>query len=220
MSKYANRIEFNFGAKDLVLALPPFFLDFEKHDIRSMVTHFPQLSRDRKGIYIFVFITKSLQTEKLKVLKEMHPDIEFLEKGEVKPFDVSDEVKAFKEAIERLEKEWSYAGNGIWIKRFDSVNVHMLLIVDEDRWTIRPAISKEGLKAYNVEIPVESFKAKEFAKVLREGELEEIHDHKITQHFHLIVESLDRYINLVKDWDYYFSKNATWPPMFEFMMIK
>jgi hypothetical protein len=217
---FANRIEFNFGVRDLVLALPPFFIDFEKYSISSLVTHRPEPSREKKGVYIFVFITKSLQAEKLSILKEMHPDIKFLE-GVKKDKDavITDEVKDFKSAIERLEKEWSYVGNGVWAKNFDSVTVNMLLIVDEDRWTIRPAVSRKGMSVYNVEIPVETPKAKDFAKVLKEEELEEIHDHNITQHFHLIVKSLDRYVKLVKKWDYYFSKDAVWPPLFEVMMI-
>jgi len=210
---YENRIEFRFGAKDLALAFPPFFIDFKKHSLRSLVTH--KMGESVDGVYVFAFYTKELSLKELAILKEIHPDISFL--GDI---EFTERAKEFKKAVEELEKSWPYYEKGIWLKKIENVKVYMILIVDEDRWTIRAAVTREGYKGYNVEIPVDTSKAEEFEKILKEGELEEIHDHLITQHFHLIIESLDRYISLVKDWDYYFSKNCLWPPLFEFKMIR
>ncbi len=54
----------------------------------------------------------------------------------------------------------------------------MILIIKEDRWTVRPAISKEGVGGYGFEIPVETKLKEAFMKELKEGELEEIHNHR------------------------------------------
>lgn len=216
-----DELIFEFGDKDLVLALPPFFIDFETHNIHSLVSHDLAEKRERNGVNILIFITKSLQLNRLSVLKEMHQDITFLHRKDIERKDIGlDEIKNFQNAILKIEKDWPYMGNGIWMKQVDSVTIRMVLVVEDDRWTIRPAISRKRAETYNVEIPVISSKAEDFTRVLREGELEEIHEHNITKHFHLSVGSLDRYIELVKEWDYYFSKDVLWPALFEFKMIE
>jgi hypothetical protein len=86
----------------------------------------------------------------------------------------------------------------------------MALIIGNARWTVRPAISREGVRGYGFEIPVDTEQRDAFMKELEEGELEEIHDHIENQHFHLTVDSLDRCISLARKWDFYFSTNARW----------
>ncbi|RJS75744.1 hypothetical protein CW712_03660, partial [Candidatus Bathyarchaeota archaeon] len=80
----------------------------------------------------------------------------------------------------------------------------------EDRWTVRPAISKKRMKGYGVEIPVDTELAEEFKNELKDVKLEEVHDHEDTQHFHLTVYKLNQYIELAKKWDYYFSEKEKW----------
>jgi hypothetical protein len=119
-------------------------------------------------------------------------------------------LEEFIHSLQKLEKEWIYGGKGIWLKRIGSFTLYMILIIKEDRWTVRPAISKEGVGGYGFEIPVETKLKEAFMKELKEGELEEIHNHIETQHFHLAVENLERCVHLAKNWDYYFSRRTRW----------
>ena len=96
----------------------------------------------------------------------------------------------------------------------------MILISKEDMWTVRPVVSKTGVSGYGVEIPVAASSAKEFEKDLLNNELEEIHDHSITLHYHLKLNDLDRYVQLAKKWDYYFHKEVPWPAIFDVVFPK
>jgi len=51
-------------------------------------------------------------------------------------------------------------------------SIYMLLIVMEGRWTARPAISRDGMKGYGFEIPIDSGQTEVFTGELREGELQ------------------------------------------------
>ena len=88
----------------------------------------------------------------------------------------------------------------------------MILIIGEDRWTVRPIVSKKGLTGFGVEIPVETKVSEKFIKQLGYDEREdlEIHEHIQNRHFHFSVSSIERFIQLVKKWDYYFSNKETW----------
>jgi len=88
--------------------------------------------------------------------------------------------------------------------------IYMILVIGNGRWTVRPAISKKNVKGYGFEIPVDTGQRGAFMKELKEGELEETHDHIENQHYHLTVESIERCISLARRWDYYFSTNARW----------
>ena len=213
----SNKIEFKFGHKDLELAVPPFFIDFSKFEIKSMVRHRAWTGTQENGVYVFIYITKSLKVEKLAALRDIHPDLNFLPTVKYKGID---EVEEFKKSITELEREWKYSGNGIWTKVIENVTIYMVLIVDGSRWTIRPLISKEGVSGFYAEIPVEITKMEEFLDSIEEEELEEIHYHGITIHSHLTVKSIDRFVELVKKWDYYFSEGSIWPPLLEFRMIR
>jgi len=87
-----------------------------------------------------------------------------------------------------LEHYWVYQGAEIWVRRFGAFTLSMILIIGEDRWTVRPAISKKKMKGYGVEIPVDTELAEEFKNELKDVKLEEVHDHKDTQHFLLTVD--------------------------------
>ena len=44
----------------------------------------------------------------------------------------------------------------------------------------------------------------------KEEEDLEVHEHVENRHFHFTVFSVERYIDLVKKWDYYFSRKERW----------
>jgi hypothetical protein len=168
-------------------------------------------------------VTRHRHVEKLLLLKRLHPDvylseelqqsgiaIEELNPREFAEFQRVTKTQEFERDISELEKEWEYSGNGVWMKRIDSFVLYMVLIVKEARWTVRPAISKEGVKGFGFEIPVDTASSKIFIEKLEEGELEEIHDHVESQHFHLTVNSLERCKALAGEWDYYFSTRTRW----------
>lgn len=219
-----ERMEFLFGRDALQLAVPPFFVDFEKGRFRSIMVRKKVLSAKR-GTLFHIYVTQSHQVPKLALgLKSIHPDLyipeRLLASASTKGTALDKELAAFRDAVLELEKAWSYEGNGVWGRRFDSVTVHMILLLKEDRWTIRPAVSKYGLEGFGVEIPVDARLAEQFVKDLKEDELEMMHDHTITLHFHLTVMTLERYIELAKKWDYYFSELAIWPPALDIRFIE
>jgi hypothetical protein len=176
-----------------------------------------------EGVAIYVYVTRHRHVEKLLVLKRIHPDIyvpreqkelvsaiDQLSDNEVKEFIKVLGIKEFADSIMKLEKEWKYIGNGVWLKNIGSFTIYMILIIGNARWTVRPAISKRNVKGYGFEIPVETAEREVFMNEINMGELEEIHDHIDNLHFHLTVNSLERCISLARTWDYYFSNNARW----------
>ena len=206
-----KRVDFRFGETSLSLEVPPFFIDFEKRRFKSIMVR-KKPPREGHGILFYVYVTRSFQMEKLLALKTFHPDIHIPKdlKVAVPGYKAKEEIAEFIDSVLRLEKTWPYERNGIWYRKFDSFTLRMFLIIGEGRWTIRPAISRNGLRGFGVEIPVDTRIAKDFKRELRENELEDVHDHVTTQHFHLKVSSIQRYIELAKNWDYYFSTAETW----------
>jgi len=177
----------------------------------------------KEGIIIYVYVTRHRHVENLLILKRLHLDlclpdelkepgdeIERLSPREFDGFVKAVKSKGFVKAVKRLEKEWEYEGNGIWTKRINLFTLYMTLIMKGSRWTVRPAISKENMKGYGFEIPVDTGLSDAFMRDLRGGELEEIHDHVENKHFHLTVESLQRCMDLAEKWDYYFSTTTKW----------
>jgi hypothetical protein len=215
-----NRIEFRLGTNFLTLEVPPFYVNFEKLNFSSIMVR-KQLPKE--GIVIYVYVTRHRHVEKLLLLRRLHPDIflsqELQESGttieelspkELLEFQRITKTEDFARDISILEKEWEYSGNGVWTKRISSFVLYMVLVMKEARWTIRPAISKEGVKGYGFELPVDTSLSNNFVEKLEEGELEEIHNHVESQHFHLTVNSLERCRVLASDWDYYFSTRTRW----------
>jgi len=215
-----RKLEFRLGSTHLTLEVPPFYVNFEKRNFGSIMVR-----RDlpKQGIIIYVYVTRRRHVENLLVLKRLHPDLNLPEElresaaaiGELGPKEFEGFVRAIKvggiiRAIEELEKEWEYGGNGVWLKRIEPFTLYMILVMKESRWTVRPAISKENVKGYGFEVPIDTGLREAFMMELREGELEEIHNHVENLHFHLTVDSLERCIDLAKDWDYYFSTRTRW----------
>ena len=217
---HIRKFEFRLGSTYLTLEVPPFYVDFQKRNFSSIMDrrHLP-----KEGTVIYVYVTRYRHVEHLLLLKRLHPDlcipdelkdsvaaIEELNPREFEEFLRTIKIERSVRAVEELEREWEYGGNGIWLKRIDPFTLYMILIVKESRWTVRPVISKENVKGYGVEIPVDTELSKTFMGELKEGELEEIHDHVENQHFHITVDSLERCISLAKTWDYYFSTRTKW----------
>jgi hypothetical protein len=215
-----SRIQFRLGSNFLTLEVPPFYVNFEKMNFSSIMVR-KQLPKE--GIVIYVYVTRHRHVEKLLLLRKLHPDIflsqELQESGatieglspkELEEFQRVTKTEGFERDIIELEKEWEYSGNGVWIKSIDSFVLYMILVMKEARWTIRPAISKEGVRGYGFELPVDTSLSNSFAEKLEEGELEEIHNHVESQHFHLTVNNLERCKVLASDWDYYFSTRTRW----------
>jgi hypothetical protein len=215
-----SRIQFRLGSNFLTLEVPPFYVNFDKMNFSSIMVR-KQLPKE--GIVIYVYVTRHRHVEKLLLLRRLHPDIflsqELQESGatiedlspkELEEFQRVTKTEGFERDISELEKEWEYSGNGVWIKSIGSFVLYMILVMKESRWTIRPAISKEGVRGYGFELPVDTSLSNSFAEKLEEGELEEIHNHVESQHFHLTVNNLERCKVLASDWDYYFSTRTRW----------
>jgi len=215
-----RKLEFRLGSTYLALEVPPFYINFQKRNFGSIME---RRNLPKEGTVVYVYVTRHRHVEELLVLKRLHPDIylpeELRDPGatieELSPEEFNEFVRAVKieefiRAIQRLEEEWKYGGNGIWLMRIGPFTLHMILITGESRWTVRPAISKENVKGYGVEIPVDTGLRNAFMKEMKEGEFEEIHNHIETQHFHLTVDSLERCVSLAKSWDYYFSTRTKW----------
>lgn len=215
-----TKIEFRMGKFGQVLEVPPFYVNFQKRGFSSAMG---RRELPVEGVTIYIYVTRHRHIEKLLVLKRMHPDlyvpedqktivsaIDELNQREFEEFVRLLEIGEFMESIRELEVEWSYGGRGTWFKAIGPFTIHMILIIGNARWTVRPAISSRSRRGYGFELPVDTKKRDEFMKELMEGELEEIHDHGDNQHFHLNVDSLERCINLAKGWDYYFANNIRW----------
>jgi len=215
-----EKIEFHLGSFGQVLEVPPFYVDFQKRSFKSAMER-----RDlpQEGIAIYVYVTRHKHVEKLLALKRMHPDlyvpkeqrelvstIDKLSQREFEGFIRFLEIEEFIQSVRKLEGEWKYGGGGTWLETLGPFTIHMILIIGNARWTVRPAISRKDVKGYGFEIPVDTGQREAFMNELKEGELEEIHDHIENQHFHLTVDSLERCISLARRWDYYFSTNARW----------
>jgi len=215
-----EKIEFHLGSYGQVLEVPPFYVDFEKRSFKSAME---RRALPREGIAIYVYVSRHRHVEKLLALKRMHPDlyvpeeqrelvstIEKLSQREFEGFIRYLGIEEFIQSVRELEGAWKYGGGGTWLKTIGPFTIHMILIIGNARWTVRPAISRKDVRGYGFEIPVDTAQCKVFMSELREGELEEIHDHVENQHFHLTVDSLERCISLARRWDYYFSTNARW----------
>ncbi|MBS7634148.1 hypothetical protein KEJ34_01420 [Candidatus Bathyarchaeota archaeon] len=219
-SSSIKKIDFRLGGNYLTLEVPPFYVNFEKRAFSSIMA---RKSIIKEGVVIYVYITRHRQIEKLLLLKRLHPDlflpddlkeaasaIEKLSPEEFNGFVRTLNLGDFIESLRDLERTWKYGGEGIWLKRTGPFTLYMIIIIKEGRWTVRPAISKKVIEGYGFEIPVDTQLKEAFMKELKEGELEEIHDHVETHHFHLTVESLERCAYLAKKWDYYFSNKKRW----------
>jgi len=215
-----RKLEFRLGSTHLTLEVPPFYVNFEKRNFGSIMV---RKDLPKEGVVIYVYVTRRRHVENLLLLKRLHPDlylpeelkesaaaIEELSPKEFEGFVRTIKIGGFIKAIKGLEKEWEYGGNGVWLTRIDPFTLYMVLIIKESRWTVRPAISKEGVKGYGFEVPVDAGLGEALMKQLKEGELGEIHNHIENQHFHLAVDSLERCIDLAKEWDYYFSTRTRW----------
>ena len=215
-----EKVEFRLGTVNLVLEVPPFYVNFEKRSFRSIMD---RRTLPEKGIAIYVYVTRHRHIEKLMVLKRMHPDlyvpeehrelvsaIDGLSQNEFQEFVRFLGIDEFVTSVQKLEERWKYGGNGMWLETIGPFTIYMILIIGNGRWTVRPAISKENVEGYGFEIPVDTEQSEAFMKELKENELEETHDHTENQHFHLTVDSLERCISLARRWDYYFSTNARW----------
>ena len=208
-----ERVDFTLGRRDLRLEVPPFFLEPKKGRLRSILVR--KQPKAPRGVMIYIFVTQSGQAQKLMELKSIHPDL-FIPKEFPVLTEISrEELADFRAFVLELEKNWPYEGNGMWRRDFDPCTVHMVLMIKEEMWTVRPAVSKEGISGYGVEIPVDANLARKFEKDLLKNELEAIHDHTVTLHYHLKLNDLKRYIQLAKKWDYYFYKEVAWPAIFD-----
>ena len=206
-------MDFTLGRRDLRLEVPPFFLEPKKGRLRSILVR--KQPKAPRGVMIYIFVTQSGQAQKLMELKSIHPDL-FIPKEFPVLTEISrEELADFRAFVLELEKNWPYEGNGMWRRDFDPCTVHMVLMIKEEMWTVRPAVSKEGISGYGVEIPVDANLARKFEKDLLKNELEAIHDHTVTLHYHLKLDDLKRYIQLAKKWDYYFYKEVAWPAIFD-----
>jgi len=177
-----ERVVFTLGRRDLRLEVPPFFLEPKKGRLRSILVR--KQPKAPRGVMIYIFVTQSGQAQKLMELKSIHPDL-FIPKEFPVLTEISrEELADFRAFVLELEKNWPYEGNGMWRRDFDPCTVHMVLMIKEEMWTVRPAVSKEGISGYGVEIPVDANLARKFEKDLLKNELEAIHDHTVTLHYH------------------------------------
>jgi hypothetical protein len=204
-----ENVYFRLGYLELSLEIPPFFVNFDKRDFSSMMSR--EKKEGRKALF-YVYISRKNHLSKLLLLKAMHPDI-FIPNTLIinEKIDRLD-IDSFIRSVKKTNKEWSYRGMGIWRKDFFEIQVFMVLILGKDRWTIRPLISKKDIPGFGVEIPIEQDKCNSFLKELdsREKVDLDVHEHVENRHFHFTVFSVERYINLIKKWDYYFSRKERW----------
>ncbi len=215
-----SKIEFRLGSSFLTLEVPPFYVDFEKRRFSSMVV---RKRLPNEGMAIYVYVTRHRHVEKLLLLHRLHPDVSLpgeLEASgkaieemiwqEFQAFVRATKIQQFARDIRSLEKEWEYSGNGVWLKHVGSFMLYMILVVKDARWTVRPAISRKDISGYGFEIPVGTTLSQNFKEELKPGELEEIHDHVDSLHFHLSMDSLWRCRELAQKYDYYFSTRTRW----------
>ena len=204
-----KRVEFRLGRRHLTLEVPPFFIDFRKRNFSSMMTR--RLS-GREGTLFYVYITRKNQMSKLLLLKAMHPGIFMPPKLSINESFTRDEINDFISSVKELEKEWEYQDHGLWRKRIDDFTVYMVLVIGDDRWTVRAIVSKEGMPGYGVELPVDSKLSGKLMEELTPEESHdlEIHEHIENKHFHFTVYDIERFIDLVKRYDYYFARKEIW----------
>ena len=163
--------------------------------------------RGRKALF-YVYVTRSNQLSKLLLLKALHSDLFIPETIKTDEEMDKEEINSFIESVKKTEAEWSYSSMGLWEKTFyDCCKVIMVLIVGDNRWTVRPIVAKETITGFGVEIPVDSKLYDSFLQELHNDEKIdlEMHDHVENRHYHFTIHTIDRFINLVKNWDYYFS---------------
>jgi hypothetical protein len=168
--------------------------------------------RGRKSLF-YVHITRSNQLSKLLLLKALHLDLFIPETIKIDEEMDREEINSFIESVKKTEAEWPYSGMGLWEKTFyDCCKVIMVLVIGEGRWTVRPVVAKENITGFGVEIPVDRKLHDSFLQELSENEKMdlEMHDHVENRHYHFTVYSIDRFISLVKKWDYYFSHKERW----------
>jgi len=204
-----DKIDFRLGQIQVALEIPPFFVNFDKRDFSSIMTR--EEKEGRKALF-YVYISRKNQLSKLLLLKAMHPDIFIPVTLKINEEIDKNEINTFMESVYSEEKEWLYHGSGLWEKTFSSCKVFMVLIIGEDRWTVRPLVAKEGLTGFGAEIPVEKNLSPNFLDRLEEDEKKglEKHEHVDNLHFHFTVYSVARFIQLVKEWDYYFAHRERW----------
>lgn len=204
-----EKIDFKLGRSELTLEIPPFFVNFDKRDFSSMMTR--EEKEGRKALF-YVYISRKNHLSKLLLLKAMHPDIFIPNSLKINEEIDRDEINTFIEAVLKTESEWTYDDMGLWERPFLDSKVYMVLIIGKDRWTVRPLVSKEGLSGFGAEIPVGTDDTNDFLDDLLDKEKEriEIHHHLDNKHFHFTAFSVQRFIQLVKKWDYYFSHKERW----------
>jgi hypothetical protein len=204
-----EKVRFRLGEIELALEIPPFFVNFDKRDFSSMMSR--EKKAGRKALF-YVYISRRNHLSKLLLLKAIHQDIFIPNILSIKEDVEREDINSFIGSVKKTEKDWSYRGLGVWRKDFFETQVFMILIIEKDRWTIRPFISKKDLPGFGVEIPVEIESSNLFLKELiyREKIGFEVHEHKENNHYHFTVFSVKRYIDLVKKWDYYFSRKERW----------
>lgn len=204
-----SKISFRLGTLDLALEVPPFFVNFDKRDFSSMMTR--EIKEGRKALF-YIYTSRHNQLSKLLLLKAMHPDIFIPVTLKINEVIEREEINTFIESVHQLEKEWTYCGSGLWKRELFDCKVYMVLIIGDDRWTLRPTVSKKGLVGFGVEIPIDVELSEEFIKELRDDEKEglKIHEHIQNRHHHFTVYSVERFIELAKKWDYYFSNREIW----------
>lgn len=204
-----ENIYFRLGEIESALEIPPFFVNFDKRDFSSMMTR--EEKEGRKALF-YVYISRRNHLSKLLLLKAMNPDIFIPNNLTINEEIDRIDIDSFIASVKRTETDWSYSGMGMWRRDFFETQVFMILIIGEDRWTVRPLISKKDLPGFGVEIPVEPEMGNVFLDNLVEKEKAdlEVHEHIENRHFHFTVFSAERYIDLVKKWDYYFSHKERW----------
>jgi len=204
-----SSVSFRLGTLEISLEVPPFFVNFDKRAYTSMMTR--KIKEGRKALF-YIYITRHNQLSKLLLLKAIHPDIFIPVTLKINEIIEREEINTFIESVHQLEKEWKYSGSGLWGRDFFDCKVYMVLIIGEDRWTVRSMVSKKGLEGFGVEIPVDVRLGEEFVQELRDdgkGDLE-VHDHVQNRHFHFTANRAERFIQLVKKWDYYFAHREVW----------
>jgi len=69
---HLRKLEFRLGSANLVLEVPPFYVDFEKRNFGSIMA---RRNLPREGLVIYIYVTRRRHVENLLLLKKMHPDI-------------------------------------------------------------------------------------------------------------------------------------------------
>ena len=204
-----ENVRFRLGEMELALEIPPFFVNFDKRDFSSMMSR--EKKEGRKALF-YVYISRRNHLSKLLLLKAIHQDIFIPNSLSIKEDIEREDIDSFIRSVKKTESFWSYRGIGVWRRDFFETQVFMTLIIGKDRWTVRPFISKKDLSGFGVEIPVEPERGNIFLEELIEKEKAdlEVHKHVENSHYHFTVFSVKRYIDLVKKWDYYFSRKERW----------